>query len=71
MKFLADEYCDALVVRTLRNKGFDVDYMLETKSGISDNEVLRYANEHKLILITEDLDFANLAFRDIQPAYRD
>lgn len=43
MLFLADESCDALIVRTLRELGHDVHYIVEHGAGSSDEEVLSTA----------------------------
>jgi hypothetical protein len=40
MLFLADECCDALVVRTLRELGHDVTYVAELGPGLTDTDVL-------------------------------
>lgn len=48
MKFVADENLDFPIVQLLRNHGHQVIYVLESYSGIKDDEVLRIANEKKL-----------------------
>ncbi len=63
MKIVADEGVDKPIVDLLRGLGFEVFYILEEKSGIIDEEVLRIANENKAILITMDTDFGELVFR--------
>lgn len=40
MKLLADECCDAGLVKALRDEGYDVTYVLESMRGASDIEVL-------------------------------
>jgi hypothetical protein len=40
LKFLADECCDAGLVSTLRDSGYDVTYITEQCAGASDDEVL-------------------------------
>jgi len=64
MRFLADECCDALVTRTLRNAGYDVLSVLETMPGTSDDVVLNRAFEEVRVVLTEDRDFCELVFRD-------
>ncbi len=64
MRFLADECCDALVTRTLRNAGYDVLSVLETIPGTSDDAVLNRAFEEVRVVLTEDRDFCELVFRD-------
>jgi len=63
MKFLADECCDDGMVKYLREKGIDVTYIQESKSGIADSQVLSEAYQEKRILITEDKDFGELVYR--------
>ena len=59
---LADEGLNGNIVRFLREKGFEVHWILEISSGISDEEVIRYAKDHTKILITEDKDFGEWVF---------
>jgi len=63
LKFLADECCDAGLVTSLRIDGHDVLYILEKTPGISDDEVFKYAFIEERILLTEDKDFGELAYR--------
>jgi predicted nuclease of predicted toxin-antitoxin system len=63
MRFVADECVDAELVRALRAAGHEVAYILETSKGADDLTVLRIATEERRILITEDKDFGELAFR--------
>lgn len=69
MQFLADENCDALMVRTLRESGYDVHYVLEHSPGAADADVLALSLSDQRLLITEDLDFCELVYRDGKPAY--
>jgi predicted nuclease of predicted toxin-antitoxin system len=69
MQFLADESCDGLVVRALRQAGHDVTYVAEFAPGIEDDEVLKRSVDEERILITEDLDFCDMVFRDKKTAY--
>lgn len=63
MIFLADESVDYPIVKSLRDNGFEVDYISEIKSGISDDEVIELARQNSSILITADKDFGTLTFR--------
>lgn len=63
LKILADESIDAALVKRLRIEGWDVSYITEIKSGSSDVDVLNYAYNNNLLLITEDKDFGELAYR--------
>lgn len=66
---LADECCDDGMVKYLREKGYDVLYIQESKSGITDSQVLSEAYQEKRILITEDKDFGELVYRLKKPVY--
>lgn len=69
MLFLADECCDALVVRTLRELGHDVVYVAELAPGLADPDVLEQSVCEERILLTEDRDFGELVFRGQETAY--
>ncbi len=62
IKFLADESCDFLVVRTLRSAEYDVLSVAESFPSVSDQQVLRHAAREKRILLTEDKDFGEWVF---------
>ena len=59
MRFLADENISSFVIERLRNRGFDVVAVVETRPGATDKDVLEIANAGSCILITEDRDFGN------------
>jgi predicted nuclease of predicted toxin-antitoxin system len=63
--FLADESCDAAVVRALRAAGHDVKSISETAPGSSDRAVLDRALTEQRVLLTEDKDFGKLVFAGI------
>ena len=69
MKFLVDECCDRGLVEALRNEGYDVLYVLESKRGATDNNVLALAFDERRIIITEDKDFGELVYRLKKPAH--
>jgi predicted nuclease of predicted toxin-antitoxin system len=62
IKFLADESCDFLIVRTLRSLEYDVLSVAESFPSASDQEVLQHATKEKRILLTEDKDFGEWVF---------
>jgi predicted nuclease of predicted toxin-antitoxin system len=64
IRFLADEGCNFRVVLALRAQGFDVLSVAESRRGVSDQVVLRIAQQESRILITEDKDFGQLFFAD-------
>lgn len=68
-QFLADESCDALIVRTLRALGYDVVYIAEVAPSQSDENILAQGNREERIVVTEDRDFCELVFRDAKPTY--
>jgi predicted nuclease of predicted toxin-antitoxin system len=63
MNLLADESVDGPVVERLRHEGHQVVYVAELAPGITDDEVLRQANDRGALLVTADKDFGELVFR--------
>ena len=63
MRFLADENVSRLVIDQLRAAGLDVASIRETRSGVSDKEVLDAANSEDRVLVTEDRDLGELVIR--------
>jgi predicted nuclease of predicted toxin-antitoxin system len=57
MRFLANESCDAAVVRALRETGHDVTSVRDTMRGATDRMVLHAAVSERRLLLTEDKDF--------------
>jgi predicted nuclease of predicted toxin-antitoxin system len=62
MRFLADESCDSIIIKTLREAGHDVLAVSEITPRAEDSEVIRLARRGKRILLTEDKDFGQLVF---------
>ena len=62
MRFLADEGCDFILVRTLRAAGHDVLAVSEITFRAEDSEVIDLALREKRILLTEDKDFGQLVY---------
>lgn len=61
IKFLADECLGLPVTTLLRNAGYSVRTAQEASlNGASDLEILKWAVKEKRILVTEDMDFANI-----------
>ncbi|MFM7036041.1 MAG: DUF5615 family PIN-like protein [Planctomycetia bacterium] len=56
-RFLADESCDYLVVRTLRSAGHDVMAVVDEQQRSVDEAVIDQAFADSRILLTEDRDF--------------
>jgi len=67
VKFLLDECCDASLVQDLRTSGHDVIYAIESLRGANDEEILTRAFSDDRILITEDKDFGEIAYRLRRP----
>jgi len=63
LKFVLDESVDAPIAERLKNDGHNVSCVWDLALGISDEEVLKLANETNALLITADRDFGELVFR--------
>jgi predicted nuclease of predicted toxin-antitoxin system len=63
MDLVADESVDSGIVTGLRLKGISVFSIAEECWGIKDPEVLKIALQKGCLLVTEDKDFGELAFR--------
>jgi predicted nuclease of predicted toxin-antitoxin system len=61
--FVADESVDFRIVQHLRQRGIEIDAILEMEPSISDKEVLEIANTKNALILTEDKDFGELVFR--------
>jgi predicted nuclease of predicted toxin-antitoxin system len=68
MRFLADENFPGVAVRALQANGYDIIWIRTTSPGISDPEVLKFAQAEDRILLTFDKDFGELAFVTELPA---
>jgi len=62
MKFLADENIEGLVIKALRAAGHDVAEIAADHFGTGDRDVLARSVDEDRILVTNDKDFAELAF---------
>ena len=60
---VADESVDFGIVKLLRAESINVLAIAEEHSGITDFKVLEFAVKRNALLITEDKDFGELAFR--------
>jgi predicted nuclease of predicted toxin-antitoxin system len=56
MRFLADESCDAAVVRALREAGHDVESVSDAMRGATDRSVLDAALRERRVLPTGSVD---------------
>ena len=66
MRFLADESCDFSVVRALRSADHDVVAIAEVSPREEDDDVRQRALRDDRILITEDKDFGQLIYANMQ-----
>lgn len=63
MQLLADENIHTSIVAWLRAAGHDVVWAAESHRRESDRELLRIAREQHRIVLTSDLDFGELIYR--------
>jgi predicted nuclease of predicted toxin-antitoxin system len=63
MKLLADENLDRAIVHWLREQGHDVVWAAEVHQQADDDQLLLTANAESRIIITADLDFGEMIFR--------
>jgi predicted nuclease of predicted toxin-antitoxin system len=63
VNFLADENLEMQVVERLRQEGHSVLAVVEMEPSISDEQVLKRANQSLALLLTSDKDFGELVFR--------
>lgn len=63
MEFLANENFPFPSTELLRSKGYRVRSIVEENRGVSDEEVIKKAEEENLIILTFDSDYGELLFR--------
>ena len=63
MKFLANENFPRPSVEILRNAGYDVLSVSESKPSIADEEVIKWAKDEGRIILTFDKDYGEIVFR--------
>jgi|SoiMethySBSTD1v2_1073268.scaffolds.fasta_scaffold951794_2 predicted nuclease of predicted toxin-antitoxin system len=62
MRLFADENLESAVIETLRRRGHDVAVLAPGRMGADDPEVLALATGEQRLFVTNDKDFAELAF---------
>ncbi len=63
MKFFIDENLPLSTISIIQKLGFEVEHCKNSNlRGASDEKIAKYAKEHKMILITKDLEFGSLIF---------
>lgn len=67
MKFDADECVAQDIVTRHRADGHDVHSVRERQKGIADTDVLLTAIRMRRVLLTQDLDFGELVYRQHSP----
>jgi predicted nuclease of predicted toxin-antitoxin system len=70
LKVLADENVHPVVVERLRRAGFDVEWVAESSSGMTDKDILQRPDIADILLVTYDRDFGDLIFNQSFPAPR-
>lgn len=63
MRIIANENISAGAIHKLRSAGHDVISVKETMRGATDTEILQRAQSEQYLVITNDKDFGELAFR--------
>lgn len=64
MRFLADENIHGGIIQWLRSQGHDALWATETLQGVDDDVLLQIAQQQERLLLTADLDFGELVFRE-------
>ena len=68
MRLLVNENISRSVIRVLREKGHNVTSVKEELRGKPDEIVLARAQKERRLVVTQDKDFGELAFRVLLPA---
>ena len=68
MRVIANENVTGTVVRKLRQQGHDVLSVKESMQGANDRSILQRAETEQRLVITQDKDFGELAYRYQLPA---
>ena len=70
MKLLANENIPLQSVQIIDNSGFDIKLIGKELAGITDESIIKYANEEKRTIITFDSDYGELIFKKgFKPQY--
>jgi len=68
VRILADEDVPYPSIRSIRERGHDVDAVVDDAPGTEDTDVLARAVRDNRVLVTRDRDFGELIFREGQAA---
>ncbi|MEO8148512.1 MAG: DUF5615 family PIN-like protein [Bacteroidia bacterium] len=63
MKIIADESVDFGIIKSLRQKGYDVEAVIKTNSGAPDERLIEIANEKNALVLTEDKGYRRINFQ--------
>jgi hypothetical protein len=63
MKFLANENFPKPSINIIRNAGFDVLSVGDSRPSISDEEVVKWAKDDDRVILTFDKDYGEIVFR--------
>ncbi len=63
MRFLADANLERVLVDWLRAQGHDVTWAVDLPPSTPDDEILAIAEQEGRVVVTNDLDFGELVFR--------
>lgn len=69
MRLIANENISRSVVQKLRDRGHDVLAVKESMRGEEDTAILERAQSEARLVVTQDKDFGELAFRFGLPAF--
>ncbi|HUU78738.1 MAG TPA: DUF5615 family PIN-like protein [candidate division Zixibacteria bacterium] len=63
-KYLADENIPLKIVEELKEEGYPIESIPAKQWGMQDKNVIKYAFQKKLIILTFDKDFGQLVFKE-------
>ena len=69
MRFLADENLEYPVITFLKDNNLDIVAVRDIMKGATDTEIIEYAFNNRLLIITSDKDFGELTFRLQRPNF--
>lgn len=64
MRWLVDECVHRVIVDNLRSAGHDVSFVTDETPSSPDRAILHRADAERRILLTQDLDFGEMLFRE-------
>jgi predicted nuclease of predicted toxin-antitoxin system len=62
-RFLADENLPRACVAAMRTAGYDVSWICEQTTALSDEDVCRMATDQDRVIVSNDKDFGDLVMR--------